>query len=429
MADLVLTPITTGYNVSNINSNFDDIEEIVNTDLIHKSGGHNVLEQDLDMDSNQILNIQTDEDIAHCAANVEFVLSKLANQINISNLEDVVDELKINVRNYSSIDLEGNYVLTEEESMCPLHLIRNGAIGTTRSITFNENGKLPVTHTFINLFSNSPIDLVFPVSEQTFTIPPSYGNFTIQFTPIGLSLYRTPFLVAPIESGIATKVTYNEDGIIIFAEQATTADIVDTVDKRYVTDAQLAAIGVGGGSFDTSMVEPSTNRNYVTDEQKVILDGIGSTLTTADVPASTNRNYVTDTEKAAIVAGYTGVDLTSVVVTSPAGSAGTATSVGKSFTLGKLVNFSFKVTVNTKPLLGVLQDVLVKGMPFAVDSARSFTGVCKVTIGGTAYNYTYRCTNPDTTTFTIYKTAAAPLVWSDLSNGDVIEITGQAYIP
>lgn len=39
-----------------------------------------------------------------------------------------------------------------------------------------------------------------------------------------------------------TKITYDENGLIIGGENATTADIAPSTDKNYVTDAELAAI-------------------------------------------------------------------------------------------------------------------------------------------------------------------------------------------
>lgn len=48
---------------------------------------------------------------------------------------------------------------------------------------------------------------------------------------------------ATIASGIHTKLTYDTYGIITSGTNATTADINDSIDRRYVTDAMLASIG------------------------------------------------------------------------------------------------------------------------------------------------------------------------------------------
>ena len=60
MSDIVLAPITSGYNVSKINLNFDKIEEVINSQVLHTSGGNNTMNQDLDMNSFALLNVQTD---------------------------------------------------------------------------------------------------------------------------------------------------------------------------------------------------------------------------------------------------------------------------------------------------------------------------------------------------------------------------------
>ena len=46
-----------------------------------------------------------------------------------------------------------------------------------------------------------------------------------------------------IVSGTKTKITYDKWGIITSGTNATTADINDSIDRRYVTDAMLASIG------------------------------------------------------------------------------------------------------------------------------------------------------------------------------------------
>lgn len=60
MTDISLTPITSGYNLSKVNDNFDKIEEAINNDVLNLSGGNNVMLQDLDMNSNALLNLGVD---------------------------------------------------------------------------------------------------------------------------------------------------------------------------------------------------------------------------------------------------------------------------------------------------------------------------------------------------------------------------------
>lgn len=57
MSDLVLDNITNPTRVSVMNDNFEKIEDKVNEDVLQNKDGHNTMLQDLDMDSNQILNL------------------------------------------------------------------------------------------------------------------------------------------------------------------------------------------------------------------------------------------------------------------------------------------------------------------------------------------------------------------------------------
>lgn len=60
MTDITLDPITSGYNLSKINANFDKVENAINDDVLHRQGGNNTMIQDLDMNSYALLNVQVD---------------------------------------------------------------------------------------------------------------------------------------------------------------------------------------------------------------------------------------------------------------------------------------------------------------------------------------------------------------------------------
>ncbi|WP_040300182.1 beta strand repeat-containing protein, partial [Arcticibacter svalbardensis] len=67
-----------------------------------------------------------------------------------------------------------------------------------------------------------------------------------------------------ITGNTKTKITYDSKGLVTKGEDATTADIASSLDKRYVTDAQLALIGslnggnTGAQSAATTSVTPTT---------------------------------------------------------------------------------------------------------------------------------------------------------------------------
>lgn len=52
----------------------------------------------------------------------------------------------------------------------------------------------------------------------------------------------------PITGATKTKITYDADGLVTAGADATTADIADSANKRYVTDAQLTVIGNTSGT-------------------------------------------------------------------------------------------------------------------------------------------------------------------------------------
>lgn len=62
MTDIVLIPITSGYNLSKINGNFVEIQNSINSDVVHVQGGNNTMFQDLDMNGNSLLNLATNPD-------------------------------------------------------------------------------------------------------------------------------------------------------------------------------------------------------------------------------------------------------------------------------------------------------------------------------------------------------------------------------
>jgi len=64
---------------------------------------------------------------------------------------------------------------------------------------------------------------------------------------------------AAITGATKTKITYDEKGLVTAGADATTADIADSTDKRYVTDAQLVVVGNTSG---TNTGDNATNSQY-----------------------------------------------------------------------------------------------------------------------------------------------------------------------
>ena len=116
-----------------------------------------------------------------------------------------------------------------------------------------------------------------------------------------------------------TKITYDSDGVIAAGVDATTNDILDSTDKRYVTDAQRALLintsgvntgnqvgdGVtitGAGTAEDPFVSAGGGglATVITDSTLTgdgsIVTPLSVSVTTADVPDSTNKRYITDAE-------------------------------------------------------------------------------------------------------------------------------------
>lgn len=59
MTDIALDKITSGYNLSKINKNFEKVEDVINDEVLHREGGNNVMKQDLDLNGYALLNLKT----------------------------------------------------------------------------------------------------------------------------------------------------------------------------------------------------------------------------------------------------------------------------------------------------------------------------------------------------------------------------------
>lgn len=60
MTNIVLNEITSGYNINKVNANFNLIEDTINDEVLHVSGGNNTMSQDLDMNGYNLINTNYD---------------------------------------------------------------------------------------------------------------------------------------------------------------------------------------------------------------------------------------------------------------------------------------------------------------------------------------------------------------------------------
>lgn len=111
MTDIVLTPVTSGYNLAKINANFVKVQDVINNEVVHSVGGNNTMHQDLDMNGFDLLNVNIDP------TNPESLLTR-----------EAADALYYNVKGDSLegvMDVAGNIVTGLKAPVGATEAVRN----------------------------------------------------------------------------------------------------------------------------------------------------------------------------------------------------------------------------------------------------------------------------------------------------------------
>jgi hypothetical protein len=111
---------------------------------------------------------------------------------------------------------------------------------------------------------------------------------------------------AAIVGATKTKITFDAKGLVTSGADATTADIADSVDKRYVTDAQATIIGNTSGTNTGDNAVNSLYSGLEASKQDVITGG-ASTITSSNLTAS--RALVSDGSGKVAVSDVTATEL------------------------------------------------------------------------------------------------------------------------
>lgn len=163
--------------------------------------------------------------------------------------------------------------------------------------------------------------------------------------------------VDSVNSGTAIDVDNADPSNPIVNLNATTADVPDSTNKRYVTDAELAVLGntsgANTGDQDLSGLVPKTttvnghalSSNVTVSKSDVGLGSVvnADTTTTANISDSTNKRFVTDAELT-VIANTSGVNTGDQ--TSVSGNAGTATKLATARNIdGQAFDGSAAITV------------------------------------------------------------------------------------
>lgn len=155
---------------------------------------------------------------------------------------------------------------------------------TTANITVDQQGRITSASS-----GTSPGNVTGPATNTDNFIPQWNGNNSLTLKDglavpagglAGITALNTKLTAnAPITGATKTKITYDTNGLVTAGTDATTADISDSTNKRYVTDAQLVVIGNTSG----------TN----TGDQTITLSGDVTGSGTGSITASISNTVVT----------------------------------------------------------------------------------------------------------------------------------------
>ncbi len=171
----------------------------------------------------------------------------------------------------------------------------------------------------------------------------------------------------PITASTKTKITYDADGLVTAGANATTADINDSTNRRYVTDAEKTVIGNTSG----------TN----TGDQDLSSYIQGTLVTTVGTPGS-DSNVPSEQAVREAISASGGGD-----VTGPASATDNAIPLYDG-TTGKILKDSTKTLSEYFEKAVDDTDDISEGATNLFDKTVSFTGGTNVTISGTYPDFT-----------------------------------------
>ena len=308
----------------------------------------------------------------------------------------------------------------------------NGFAGSVTNPTTTP--QITVSTTASGILKGNSTSIAPAVANVDYLTPTGNGSQLTGMTESQIANLTTDLAAKAAEVSITgatkTKITYNADGIVTAGADATTADIADSTNKRYVTDAQQTVLGNTSGTNtgdqtlassvvsetgygQSSAVGTSTNvarqdhthgtptAEKDTTAQTGILKGNGSTITVAtdaDITGKVLTGYVsgagtvaaTDTILQAIQK-LNANDATNANLTGPITSVGNATSVASQTGTGtKFVMDTSPVLVT--PTIGVATATSINkmaitapatGSTLAVADGKTFTVSNTITLAGT----------------------------------------------
>jgi hypothetical protein len=214
---------------------------------------------------------------------------------NVIDFDDVLSLLSLQSNGLLFVDMQADdNILTAEESKNTIFILTNVGDGS-KKLTLTDSNDVPSFLTFY-VFDNNPVNISLSGNTFNKTVKPQTPLQVIYRTTASIALNYVTFdnLITP---GWATKVHFNEFGLIDNSSTISTADVLDSLNKRYVTDAEKQIIqdfiAAGGDA-----VPPTRTINGYTLENDIVLTKTDLSLGNVDNTSDLNKPISTATQSA-----------------------------------------------------------------------------------------------------------------------------------
>ena len=227
-----------------------------------------------------------------------FILAKILNIIDNDTFFTITLDIVKNVGN-GELVTGNNFSIevglyTEAIDGTKITTVTSNKVGNVTTVTVNGDfDNAPLIFEILDGDATSGVDWS-NLLNRPISFPPSAHTHTISdVTSLQSNLDGKVGKNANIVAGTKTKITYDVKGLVTAGADATTADIADSLNKRYVTDADLVDIGnlsgVNTGDQNLSGYELLSNK-----QNSLATDGTGTKYPTVDAVNAELNSINTD---------------------------------------------------------------------------------------------------------------------------------------